>query len=192
MDQTASLLPAIRGTDSSCGFCRRRLKRAARCCRRDAGVWAQRLLSWSSCPSTPTCHLTCRPRSSARLLLEPGRWVRLLGTPMLPTQKAQKVTECKVSFQETEEQLLFPEEFLWTEAALQCSCAVTSTSCLVSPLPGGGGHQHRRNVSDHRRHHLRYWPRLLQTEELQRAHGHGVAHRHTLLQGTGSSALLNV
>lgn len=64
--------------------------------------------------------------------------------------------------------------------------------CLVSPLPGGGGHQHRRNVSDHRRHHLRHRPRLLQTEELQRAHRHGVAHRHALLQGTGSSALLNV
>lgn len=67
-----------------------------------------------------------------------------------------------------------------------CVTAERSASLPVSvssPLQGGGGHQHCRNLSDHRRHHLRHRPRLLQAEELQRPNRHGVAHRHAVLPG---------
>lgn len=52
--------------------------------------------------------------------------------------------------------------------------------------PGSGGHQHRRDVGDHRRDRLRSGPWVLQAEELQRPHRHGVPRGHPLLPGTVS------
>lgn len=45
---------------------------------------------------------------------------------------------------------------------------------------GCGGHKHRRDVSDHWWHHLRDWPRFLQTKKLQCKNRNGISHCHTL------------
>lgn len=71
---------------------------------------------------------------------------------------------------------------------LSCTCSLylLAPRVLSLSLVGGGGYQYSRNLTDHRWHHLRHWPRLLQTEELQRPHRHGVTHRHALLTGNCS------
>lgn len=58
--------------------------------------------------------------------------------------------------------------------------------CLGDPeaSPSGGcGNKHRRDITHHRGHHLRAGPGVLQAEELQPTHRHGVTHGHALQQG---------
>ena len=44
---------------------------------------------------------------------------------------------------------------------------------------GGAGHQHRRDVADHRRDRVRHRPRLRQAQQLQPPDGHGESRRRT-------------
>lgn len=74
--------------------------------------------------------------------------------------------------------------FVWTV----CSHFISLALCVL----GGGGYQHSRNLTDHRWHHLCHWPRLLQTEELQCSHRHGVTHCHALLTGNSVEMTLNL
>lgn len=79
---------------------------------------------------------------------------------------------------------------LWLCSALSLSHFISLHSALSLSIQGGSGNQYSRNLTDHRWHHLRHWPRLLQTEELQRPHWHGVTHCHALLSGNCSLVFL--
>lgn len=76
----------------------------------------------------------------------------------------------------------------WIKSSVSCVWVelLSLSLSLWSISLGGCGYKHRRNLADHRRHHLRNRPGLLQTEELQRPHRHGVTHRHALLTGDRS------